>query len=245
MTARFAIYAAPGSADPGSADPADAAGSALRQRAEAWLGRSVTGSAVPPGLPDGWTRAGIDAITVDARRYGFHATLKPPFRLAPGRTPAELDAALARFAAGRAGVVIPRLTLARLGGFFALVPGTGAAGLPALADDLVTGFDQFRAPATEAETARRKPESLTPRQRELLKAWGYPYVLDEFRLHLTLTDRIPAARRAPVERTLRHWFAGLLGADVPVTALALFAEDSPGAPFRVHRVYPLSPRGAA
>ena len=240
MTVRFAIYAAPGIAVQ-DAGPADAVGAALRERAEQWLGRSVMGGTVPPGAPAGWIREVSDAITMDARRYGFHGTLKAPFRLAEGRAPEELDAAVARFAAGRAGVVIPRLSLARLGGFFALVPGAAATELRALADDVVTGLDAFRAPLTDAEFARRRPESLTPRQRELLKAWGYPYVLEEFRFHLTLTDRIPAERRPAVERTLRGWFADSLGADVPVTALALFIEDEPGAPFLLHAVHPLQP----
>jgi hypothetical protein len=245
VTVRFAIYAAPGtvsvgtvSADPGPANPA---GTLLRERAEQWLGRSVTGDAVAPLAPAGWTREAIDAITADARRYGFHGTLKAPFRLAAGRTPEELDAAVARFAANRTGTVIPRLSLTCMGGFFALVPGTEAAELNSLADDVVTSFDGFRAPATEAEITRRNPAALTPRRRELLKAWGYPYVLEEFRFHLTLTDRLPAARRPDVERTLNGWFAGLLGADVPVAALALFTEAEPGAPFSLHAVHPLRP----
>ena len=209
MTGRFAIYAVPGSG------PTDAAGTLLRAKAEQWLGRSVAGDPVAPGVPAGWTRAAVDAITASARRYGFHATLKAPFRLAEGRTQQELDAALARFAAGRAGADVPRLSLARLGGFFALVPGAAAAELHALADEVVAGFDGFRAPATAAELARRDPASLTARQRELLKAWGYPYVLDEFRFHLTLTDRIPAGQQSAVERTLSGWFAASLGATVP------------------------------
>ncbi len=106
-----------------------------------------------PGVPVGWTRAAVDAITANARRYGFHATLKPPFRLAEGRTPGELDAAVARFAAGSAAAVIPQLSLARLGGFFALVPGAQAPGLHALADEAVKGFDDFRAPATSSPAA--------------------------------------------------------------------------------------------
>jgi putative phosphonate metabolism protein len=235
---RFAIYAAPGVR---SADPA---GVLLRQRAEQWLGRSVSSDPVTPGAPVGWTRAAIEAMTANARRYGFHATLKPPFRLAEGRTPEELDAAVARFAAGRASTVIPRLRLARLGGFFALVPGTEAPGLTALADEVVTAFDDFRAPATEAELARRNQASLTPRQRELLGTWGYPYVLDEFQFHLTLTDRIPQQRRPAVERVLGDWFAELLGADVPVDALAVFAEAEPGAPFELHGVHHLQPAPA-
>jgi Protein of unknown function (DUF1045) len=232
---RFAIYAVPG------AGPADAAGAALSRRAEQWLGRSAAGHPVAPGVPSGWTRAELDAITASARRYGFHATLKAPFGLAEGRTPQELDAALGQFAAGHAGALIPRLSLACLGGFYALVPGVEAAGLHALADEVVTEFDAFRAPATEAEIARRRPESLTPRQRELLKAWGYPYVLDEFFFHLTLTDRIPPERRPAVERTLGGWLAAWLGVSVPVNALALFTEAEPGAPFALHAVYPLQP----
>jgi putative phosphonate metabolism protein len=232
---RFAIYAAPG------VRSADAVGLLLRRKAEQWLGRSVSSDPVTPGVPVGWTRAAVDAMTVDARRYGFHATLKAPFRLAEGRTPEELNAAVARFAAGTAAAVIPQLTLARLGGFFALVPGAQAAGLHALADDVVMAFDDFRAPATDAELARRNQAALTPRQRELLSAWGYPYVLDEFGFHLTLTDRIPREQRPAVERVLTDWFAELLGADMPVDALGVFTEAEPGAPFELSAVHHLQP----
>ena len=239
MTRRFAIFAAPGT---GSADD-DAV--LLRDKAEQWLGRSAAGDPVTPTVPAGWTRGAVDAMTADARRYGFHGTLKPPFRLAEGRTAEELDAALARFAAGTATVSVPNLTLARLGAFFALVPGAEAPGLHALADEVVKGFDDFRAPATDAELARRKPGSLTPRQRELLGAWGYPYVLDEFRFHLTLTDRIPVPERPEVERVLGDWFAASLGTAVPVDALALFLEAEPGAPLTLYAVHQLQPAAAA
>lgn len=238
MFGRYAIYAAPGVR---SDDPVSVL---LRQKAEQWLGRSVSPDPVTPAVPAGWTRAAVDAMTVDARRYGFHATLKAPFRLAEDRTPEELDAAVARFAATTPAAVVPQLTLARLGGFFALVPGAEAPGLHALADQAVTAFDDFRAPATEAELARRRQAPLTPRQRELLDTWGYPYVLDEFGFHLTLTDRIPRERRPQVEGVLTDWFAELLGADVPVDALAVFAEAAPGAPFLLHAVHHLQPAPA-
>ena len=151
---RFAIYTVPG------AGLADAAGAALCQRAEQWLGRSASGHRVAPGVAAGWTRAELDAITASARRYGFHATLKAPFRLAEGRTPQELDAALAQFAASHADALIPRLSLACLSGFYALVPGAEAAGLQALAGEVVTCFDAFRAPATGPEIARRDQHPL-------------------------------------------------------------------------------------
>jgi Protein of unknown function (DUF1045) len=235
VTRRFAIYAVPG------VRPADTVGVLLRQKAEQWLGRGVSGNPVTPGAPDGWARAAIDAMTVSARRYGFHATLKAPFRLAEGRTAEELDAAVARFAAANACAVIPKLTLARLGGFFALVAGADAPGLHALADGVVKRFDDFRAPMTGAELTRRDQAALTPRQRELLETWGYPYVLDEFRFHLTVTDRVPDEQRPQVERVLSDWFAGFFGADVPVDALAVFTEAEPGAPFELDAVHHLKP----
>jgi len=238
VTARFAIYGVPGTGS------ASAAGRALLRRAEQWLGRSAVGHPVVPAVPEGWTREAVDAITASARRYGFHATLKAPFRLAAGRTPEELRAAVAQFATGQAGALIPELSLARLGGFYALVPGVHAPELLALADEVVVSFDRFRAPATAAEVARRDPASLSPRQRELLAAWGYPYVLDEFRFHLTLTDRIPPERQPAVEHALGNWFAGAIGRTVPVEALALFTEAEPGAPFALQAVYPLLPAPA-
>lgn len=240
MTGRFAIYAVPG------VRPTDTIGTPLRQRAERWLGRSITHdpiTAATPATPPGWTRAAVDAITVSARRYGFHGTLKAPLRLAPGRTLEELDDAVARFAAAHPAATVRSLTLANLGGgFFALVPGAADPALSALADDVVTAFDDFRAPPTEAELARRHQAPLTPRQRDLLAAWGYPYVLDEFRFHLTLTDRIPPPERPAVDRALRDWFARDLGADLTIDALAICAEAEPGAPFLLHSVHHLQAR---
>ncbi|BDZ51428.1 hypothetical protein GCM10025867_36690 [Frondihabitans sucicola] len=233
MTGRVAIYAAPGTA---SEDPAALL---VKERAESWLGRAVDGKAPDAVLPDGWSRDAVDDITVDARRYGFHGTLKAPFRLAAGRTLAELDSAVARFADETAPVVIPDLALARMGGFFALVPGDHPARLHELADEVLRRFDDYRAPASEADVARRDPDALSSRQRELLERWGYPFVLDEFRFHLTVTDRIPQDRQRVVRETLTEWFAGGLGRPVAVDALALFTEAEPGAPFRLHSVHSL------
>ncbi|MFF4476649.1 DUF1045 domain-containing protein [Streptomyces melanosporofaciens] len=233
MSHRYAIYAAPGMGN------TDATGMLLRERAESWLGRSVTGRATPQGVPEGWTRPAVDRITHDARRYGFHGTLKPPFRLAPGHTVADVATATARLAASTARVTIPRLTISRISRFYALTPGEDAPALNALAASVVTELDHFRAPATPEELARRKPHTLTERQRTLLTELGYPYVLDEFRFHLTLTDRVPDDRQDQVGQTLRHWFRDCLDRDVTLGALALFVENEPGAPFRIHSLHPL------
>ncbi|WP_433555513.1 DUF1045 domain-containing protein [Pseudonocardia xinjiangensis] len=233
MTARFAIYAAPGTGS------ADAAAVRLREQAESWLGRRMDGTRPDPRLPSGWTRAAVDEITVNARRYGFHGTLKAPFRLAEGRSVEQLEQDLERFARTVRPVALPQLRLHRMDGFFALVPGADAPELHELAAALVTGFDAYRAPATATEIARRNPDALTPRRRRMLEIWGYPYVLDEFRFHLTLTDRIPPDRHGQVHDALAVWFADCLGRTIAVDALTLCTQPTPGAPFRLHSVHPL------
>lgn len=231
-TGRVAIYALPG------ATTADPAAAALRRRAESWLGRAVDGANVQATLPEGWGRDEINDITVEARRYGFHGTLKAPFRLARGSALDEIEAEAEAFAAGYAPVEVSDLTLAIMDNFFALVPGKRPTELHALADAVVEHFDRFRAPASPAEIARRSPSSLPVRQRELLTQWGYPYVLDEFRFHLTITDRIATDRQCDVHGTLDAWFAESLGRTLLIDALALFTEAEPGAPFQLHSVHP-------
>lgn len=233
---RVAVYAAPGASR--TDDPVAAA---VLDRAEAWIGRAADGRTVAPREIGGRRRADIDAITVDARRYGFHGTLKAPFRPAPGVDLDDVVRAVAHIADARSAVTIPDLTLARLDGFFALTPAptADASAVSRLAGDVVRELDHLRAALTPAELERRRPERLTDRQRTLLTHWGYPYVLDEFRFHLTLTDRIPVDDRDEVEHVLRGWFADALGTDLAVDALAVFVEPAPGAPFTLHSVHPL------
>ena len=153
-------------------------------------------------LPDGGLgRAGADWLGWDARsgrgtgsgtargapvRYGFHATIKPPFR--PADDAEGLVDAARGLAARLAPVDLGRLSVRRLDGFLALVPQIGPN---ALAAAVVEGLDGFRAPPREDELARRRAAGLTAAQDALLARWGYPYVMDEFRMHLTLTGRDP------------------------------------------------------
>ena len=80
----------------------------------------------------------------------------------------------------------------------------------ALAEGVVRGTNPLRAPLTPTEVAKRRPESLSPRQRDLLEAWGYPFVMEEFRFHLTLTDRLPEEEVEGVARFLGAYFAPVL-----------------------------------
>jgi putative phosphonate metabolism protein len=230
MTERFAIYYAP------------APRSALAERAAAWLERDPAGGEVPPTDTPGLPRDRRLALSRSARRYGFHATLKAPFALAAGRTRDELEAALTAFTLRHRPVGVGKLVLADLEGFLALVPETQSPALTDFARQCVAAFEMFRAPLSAEDRARRIAAGLTAYQVGLLDHYGYPYVMDEFRFHLTLTDRLPADDRDAVTEAARRWFAPLLGEPVMLDRLTLFHEPGPGADFRRIADFPLSTR---
>ena len=175
---RFAIYDAP-------------IDDALAGFGATWLGWDVrTGSGTrQPDVP------GLDDITMTPRKYGFHGTLKSPFRLADGRSVGELQAAAADLARRCAPAQSGSLMLTTLGGFLALTPTDDLTALERVASACVNDHDPFRAPASEAELAGRRSAGLSVRQEALLKAWGYPNMMEEFRFHLTLSGRLPEADR--------------------------------------------------
>lgn len=229
--ARFAIYYVPAAETP------------LARFTRAWLGRDVEdGRLVTPLAVEGLDAARQAALTADPRLYGFHATLKPPFRLAECCDAVALCESVAAYAASAAPVRIPALKLATLGHFMALVPEGPSAALDALAADCVRDFDCFRAPPDAAEIARRRTPRLSPRQEQLLARWGYPYVMEEFRLHLTLTGRLAAADQALLAPILVRLTAPYCGTPVDIDALAVCVQPAPGEGFTVHRRFPLRGR---
>jgi len=204
-----------------------------------WLGwDSVAGRAAAqpdlPGLPDE-----VAAITATPRKYGFHGTVKPPFRLADGTDAAGLDNAARAFCATRGPVTIPALETRRLGGFVAVVPARPSEALADLAAATVEALDPFRAPPSEAELARRRKAGLTARQEALLARWGYPYVMEEFRFHLTLTGKLPRAEAEATRDILAAHLAPVLPAPFVIDNLCLMGEDEDGLFHLVHR-YTLS-----
>ncbi|MDE2329553.1 MAG: DUF1045 domain-containing protein [Bradyrhizobium sp.] len=181
-------------------------------------------------------------ITRDPREYGFHATLKPPMALAEGKTEAGLLAACESFA--RSPRSIPTITpiVNEIGDFIAVVLSQRSLELEQLAADTVSAFDGFRAPLSPADRARRQPERLTPAQRDHLDRWGYPYVMEEFRFHMTLTGRLPAKRREVVLAELRRRFAELHLAELAIDSIALFRQQNATSRFRIVQRYNLTPK---
>jgi hypothetical protein len=220
---RFAIYAVPPAAHP------------LWHAASSWLGRNPeTGAEIRPELPPWLDRQRWLDITADASRYGFHGTLKPPIALAAGATAEALETALAGFAAASAGPGPMRFKAATIAGFVAFLPDPPAPALNRLADDCVTAFDRFRAPPSPAELARRRAAGLTPAQETHLARWGYPYVFDQFRYHMTLSARLASPERARIRDWLELQLAPLIEAPMALE-LALFVETVSGGPFALRR----------
>lgn len=219
MTERYAIYYAPAVDDP------------LWQHANSWLGRDPA-NAGPVGTVDGISRERLDGLTESARRYGFHATLRAPMRLRDGRSREELEEALAVFAASHKPAVIGMLEVASLDGFIALVPQPQQVPLTVFVADLVESFEPFRAPMSVEEKMRRTAGGrLNPRQLELIERFGYPYVLEQFQFHMTLTDRLVPEDVPEMMQLARQVFSGEMGTPRMLDRIVLYHEAEAGAPF--------------
>lgn len=229
--ARFALYYAP---------PRE---TAWWQAGCAWLGRDPeTGDVLEPPQLSGLERP-LAALTVAPRRYGWHATLVAPFRLAPGATPAALLDAALRWASTRRPFAVP-VEAATISRFVAVRPAdeAGDAALRELASDALCALAPLRAQPDAADLARRLEAPLTARQRELLAQWGYPYVFDQFRFHMTLSDSLGDARER--DRLADAWNTQMQppGA-MPVNGAAIYVEPAPGAPFVLWRRVPFGAAG--
>lgn len=214
---RFAIYYVPPKGD-------------LAKAGAAWLGWDVaTGCEVSqPDLP------GLRDITMTPQKYGFHGTLKPPFRLKDGAMIQDLESATSALAASLAPARCEGLDMTVLGRFLALTPRGDLQSLRRIASTCVCALDAFRAPASDAELARRRKAGLTPLQETLLTQWGYPYVMEAFKFHLTLTGALPQDA-IPGWRATAQNHLPELPAPFVIDQIALCAERTDGRFEMLHR----------
>lgn len=221
MFKRFAIYYTP------------QAGTPLADFGASWLGwDSAKGAVRPHPRIEGLD---VAAITATPRKYGFHGTIKPPFRLAEGTTAQALSDEVAAFCETAAPVQLEGLHLARMGRFLALVPLGDTGALGALAARAVQELDHFRAPPDAAELEKRRAARLNPKQEAHLLEWGYPYVLDQFRFHLTLTGRLDEQEAKAAEAALQTDLSHLTLAPYAITGLTLLGEGEDGRFQQIHR----------
>lgn len=214
---RVGVYFAPPATD------------ALALTGAAWLGRDAEADTprTQPALAD------IAAVTADARLYGFHATLKPPMRLADGCTWGDVVRDATAMAARVAPFDLPPLAVADLHGFLALRETTPCPALQALADLCVAELDHLRAPPGAGELARRRKSPLTPAQDALLERWGYPYVFGEWFFHMTLTRRLSTKEHTIWRPAVETFFAEALRHPQRVTDICLFIQAAPNSAFTI------------
>jgi putative phosphonate metabolism protein len=221
---RYAAYFAP------------AIGSAWCEAGNRWLGRCAANNQTWPqpvfeGLPVGLQFK----LTSAPRRYGWHATLAAPFTLLPQIEESTLREGLQTLCRAWEPFDMPALEVALLDDFLALVPAQPSPALHAVAAACVTGLHAFSEPLSLSELQRRRAAGLTPEEDALLVRWGYPYVLDRFRFHMSLTGSLRDTEPRVVETlraAARQHFAPLLAATpLRFEAISLFAEPAPGADF--------------
>lgn len=228
---RYALYFSP------------APGSAWWTAGCRWLGRDpASGTVLPqPAIRDR-PELTLAELTVDARRYGLHATLKAPFRLMPGFSEEHLQTMAQAFASAQTAVMLDETEVRPMGSFLALRPRGPHDALRSLAMRCTAYFDLLRDLPAAAEITKRRRAGLTERQDALLLRWGYPYTEEEFRFHMTLTDSLADAKDDVIQAVrdaAEQCFAeARLGPALVVDALTIFKEEMPGAPLTVWRRFP-------
>ena len=228
---RYGIYFIPQDTDP------------LLRLADAWLGRdTLTG--VPKGRPDipGLSSAGIAALTKQASTYGFHGTLKAPFRLASGATERRLFRAVATLAEDLKPAPPMKMRLDELSGFLAIRPLRDDTAVRAIGNACVTRLDDLRAPMSGMERRTRLKAGLSDQQIQFLLRWGYPYVLSQFRFHLTLTGALRTGEADQADQAyhaLKNYFAAALAAPLIVDHISICGDPGDGRPFEFLQRCPL------
>jgi hypothetical protein len=206
-----------------------------------WLGRDPTrpDDMRPPPRPQ----------VGEPWRYGFHGTLKPPLRLAAPQD--EWLQAVAALAARTQRFQMPALHIDWLGDFIALLPVHPLGGehpLERLADACTLELDAFRLRSEPEPLPRRQAFELSERQRAHLQRYGYPFVLDDWRFHMTLSDglsALDAQEQAALKVEARDHFAAALQVPLVCDSLCVYVEPVQGAPFVLSHRFDFAPEKAS
>jgi hypothetical protein len=229
--ARLALYYAPPVA------------SAWWQAGCEWLGRDAqTGEAFDTPTPSALAALGVDAasVTKAPRRYGWHGTLVAPFRCAAGVTPIDVLSAAQHWSQHQKPFDMT-MKAEMMGRFVALRAAHAADDetLRSVAASALHALAPLRARSSVEEIERRITPAMCDRQVRLLREWDYPYVLDEFRFHMTVSDSLEHPEMRTAIATSWTDRIATLGA-LPFSGAALFVEPESGAPFMLWQRLPFA-----
>jgi hypothetical protein len=201
-----------------------------------WLGRCASNSThLEQPRFENISSELFDQLTYTPRLYGWHATLKAPFELNTNTRLEELRTAFKQLAHNTEGTFHLPLKLIELGDFLALVPSQPSTELQKFAAMCVQELHSFALPLSESELQRRTGAGLTARQKELLNEWGYPFVMDQFQFHLTLSGSLKHVDHQVKENlktAAQSWFAPLLENGLLIDSVSWFTQDKKNGDFR-------------
>jgi hypothetical protein len=147
---------------------------------------------------------------------------------------------VADLAAGLRAFALPPLAVENMDGFLALREQAPSPDLQALADSAVATLDGFREQPEAAELARRRRHGLTDAEDAMLERWGYPYVFQLWRFHITLSRRLDEAEMRKARPLAEAYFAEPLARSRRVSSLAVFTQRAAGQPFLIAQRFPLA-----
>jgi hypothetical protein len=81
--------------------------------------------------------------------------------------------------------------------------------------------------------------SLSEEQRLMLQLWGYPYVRDEFRFHMTLTDKFTQLQIDKCRPLLESYLQPYTSRILTIDQISLCYQAIEHSPFVVMEAYPL------
>lgn len=217
---RYALYCTP------------KAGHPLLKRIDPWFARSAYGTPIEPITGPFSSQEHAD-LTASRARYGFHATMKAPFHLAPGYHADHLPLVLRGLATRQHAVNVGSLQVARFGNYLALAPVRQPQALTDLAQAVVEAFEPARAPLSEHDLARRDKPDLSDRERELLLRWGYAASEENFKFHMTLAGPVDGDLLDRAQAYLTELLAPALAEPFILDTLALFVEPNPPGQFHI------------
>lgn len=209
--------------------------------ANQWLGRcAVSQQMNTQPLVTGVSVERFAELTDHPRRYGFHATMRAPFVLASQYQPSELIDRVNALCQVVKPFVLPRLQVTLLDQFLALVPERHVAQVTLLEEQCVKELNDYAEPLGSDELSRRRLAGLSSQEDALLLRWGYPYVLERFRFHCSLTGSLAKASHQEVLALTQaaHQHFDQLPPCV-FDSLAIFVEPTRGADFVMLQQCPL------